>query len=160
MKNEELYKAARARVRVRPGSCGSRASAHPPMNLGLSGATDASVTTPLSVLHFARLHRCRALRSRARNRVHDARLFTDEKVSAQPRRLLCARTRFHSDAVIGDGILQGDRPDTGLRACVTNESRDFLLLDVTAEDSPVIAWCLGVQDIVREGFQELPPKFS
>jgi hypothetical protein len=130
------------------------------MNLGLSGAADASLTTHLPVLDFASLHRCRAFRPWVCNRVHDGRLFAYEKVSAQPRRLLCARARFHRDAVIGEGILQGERPDTGLRGCVTNESGDFLLLDVTADDSPVILRCLGVQDIVREGFQELPPKFA
>ena len=59
-----------------------------------------------------------------------------------------------------NGILQGERPDTGLRARVTNESRHFLLLDVKAHDSPMIPRCLGVQDVVREGFQELPPKFA
>jgi hypothetical protein len=70
------------------------------------------------------------------------------------------RTRFHGDAAIGDGILQGDRPDTGLRARVTNESRDFLILDVKAHDSSVIPRCLGVQDIVRKRFQELSSEFA
>ena len=34
------------------------------------------------------------------------------------------------------------------------------IFDVRAGDSPVIARRLGIQDIVYEGFQELPPEFA
>jgi hypothetical protein len=47
------------------------------------------------------LFRRRAPRSRAYNRCHDVQPFAHEKVSAQPRRLLCARTRLHGDVVVG-----------------------------------------------------------
>ena len=79
---------------------------------------------------------------------------------AQPRRLLCVWTRFHGDAAIGDGILQCERPDTGLRSRVTNQSWDFLILNVKAGDSSVVTRRLGIQNIVYEGFQELSPEFA
>ena len=81
------------------------------------------------------------------SRLHEARPFIHEKVSTQSRCLLCMRTGLHGDAVIGNGILQGERPDTGLRARITNQSRNLLVFDVRARDSPMIAWRLGVQHI-------------
>ena len=79
---------------------------------------------------------------------------------SQPSRLLCVWTRFHGDAAIGDGVLQSECPDTGLRARVTNQPWDLLILNVKAGDSPVITRRLGIQDIVYEGFQELSPEFA
>ena len=110
-------------------------------------------------LTLASLHQGLAFRSRPCLRSHDARPFTQEKVSAQACRPLCACAGFHRNAVIGEGILQGKRPDSGLRTRVASESWDFVVFDRESDDSPVIARCLGVQDIVREGFQELAPEF-
>src|ERR1700683_362477 len=102
MKNEELNEAARACPTRKLRQ--SHGESHPdePRTFGRRGrlADDS-----LSLFDFAPLHGWRAFRPRARNRSHDARLFTDEKVSAQPRRLLCARARFRRDTIVGNGIL-------------------------------------------------------